>query len=92
VHPFVPVLLSFHGQFASGTKKEPIVSEDHRKDPVLSDGPGHQVDKEPPAPSSLAEERDHPGLDAKGTGAAGAPKPKPGSRTGDREVGDRLDE
>jgi hypothetical protein len=59
--------------------KDRAMSQDSRKDEKLSNGPGHQVDKVPHAPSTLAEERDNPGPMGLGTSLQQA-KPPPGWR------------
>ncbi|MDR6707304.1 MULTISPECIES: hypothetical protein [unclassified Novosphingobium] len=56
---------------------------------IRKDKQGDQMGKTPPAPSTLTEQRDNPGLEAGGTGAVGAQKPAPGERTADRDVGAR---
>lgn len=66
------------------------MTQDSRKDETLSNGPGHQVDKDPPAPSTLPEERDKPGTEEKGRVELGAPKSPSGDRTRDIDVGHRL--
>ncbi len=65
------------------------MTQDSRKDATLSNGPGHQVDKDPPAPSTLPEEREEPGMAEKGRDL-GAPKSPSGDRTKDIDVGHRL--
>lgn len=66
------------------------MTQDSPKHTTSGKEPGQRIDKDPPLPSTLPEERDNPGLNAEGTGGAGAPKPRPGERTDDRQVGDRL--
>jgi hypothetical protein len=64
------------------------MTEHSRKDEALSAGPGHQVDKDPPAPSTLPEERENPGMKEKGRAELGAsPSPR---QTRDIDVGHRL--
>ncbi len=64
------------------------MTEQSRKDEVLSNGPGHQVDKDPPAPSTLPEERDKPGMSEKGRAELGGSKST--VHTEDSDVGHRL--
>ena len=64
------------------------MSEESRKEPTLSNGPGHMVDKDPPAPSTLPEERDKPGMDEKKRGDLGASKAT--LHTADTDVGHKL--
>ena len=42
---------------------------------------GKRVDKDPPAPSTLPEERKNPGQNTEGTGGAGARRPSQAART-----------
>lgn len=52
--------------------------------------PPHEAgNRAPPAPSRLPDERDNPGLDGGGTGGVGSPRPLPGARARDQDVGDR---